>query len=99
MAFSVEAGPTFSYALTSKAITKYRILGYTSKQDEDLFARNDSYNRFDLGLNLSVAAERRRVYFRVGTDFGLSNLYKNVPVGISSSMRNRGFHVMLGYRF
>lgn len=98
-AFSIEAGPTLSYALTAKQITKYTLNGLSQKEEEDLLEQGNGYNRFEAGLNLSVAAEYRHVYFRVGTEYGLTNLIKDQSLGDSGSARNRGFHVMLGYRF
>lgn len=92
LAVSVEAGPTFSYGVS------------TSGQD-NLF-KNGSYKRFDAGIDASAALEYNKVYVRVGMDWGLTNFNKrNVLDALSQasnpidSRKNASFFVGLGYRF
>lgn len=79
---SFELGPYFSYLLSSK---------YKESSNTDLF------KRFDAGLNASAALEYDRYYFRLGAEYGLTDLRKE-KIG-DDYVRNMGIFTTVGVRF
>ena len=87
LAVSVEAGPSFSYGISSVSDVKGAI---------DAFKSGDR-KRFDVGFNASAALEYSKLYLRVGTELGLVNTLKEAVQ--KASNKNSSFFVGVGYRF
>lgn len=87
LAVSVEAGPSFSYGISSVSDIKGAI---------DAFKSGDR-KRFDVGFNASAALEYSKLYLRVGTELGLVNSLKDAVQ--KASNKNSSFFIGVGYRF
>lgn len=87
LAVSVEAGPSFSYGVSSVSSVKEAV---------DEF-KSGHLKRFDASINASAALEYSKVYLRVGTDLGMVNTFKEALQKASS--KNASFYVGVGYRF
>ena len=87
LAVSVEAGPSFSYGISSVSDVKGAI---------DAFKSGDR-KRFDVGFNASAALEYSKLYLRVGTELGLVNSLKDAVQ--KASNKNSSFFIGVGYRF
>lgn len=87
IAVSVEAGPSFSYGLSSTS---------SANGVQDLF-KAGVLKRFEAGLNASAAVEYTKVYLRLGTDIGMTNNLKNAVE--KASQKNSSFYLAVGYRF
>lgn len=87
MAVSVEAGPSFSYGVSSVSSVSNAL---------DAF-KEGGLKRFDAGINASAALEYSKVYLRVGTDLGMVNSIKDAVR--QASDKNASFYLGLGYRF
>ena len=53
--------------------------------------------RFETGVNASVAVHLSSLYFRLGSDIGLTNIYKNKAD--EGSLKNASFYLGVGLRF
>lgn len=87
VAVSVEAGPAFSYGVSSVSNISS---AYNAFKEGGL-------KRFDASINASAALEYSKVYLRVGTDLGMVNTIKEAVQ--KASAKNASFFVGLGYRF
>lgn len=86
MTVSLEGGPSFSYGISSKT---------TATEAVDDFKKK--YNRFDTGVNASAAVHFNKLYVRLGSDIGLTNIYKNKES--KESLKNASFYLGVGLRF
>lgn len=87
IAVSVEAGPSFSYGVSSVS---------SLSNAWDAF-KDGGLKRFDAGINASAALEYSKVYLRLGTDLGMVNTMKEAVR--QASAKNASFYLGVGYRF
>lgn len=87
IAVSVEAGPSFSYGVSSVS---------SLSNAWDAF-KDGGLKRFDAGINASAALEYSKVYLRLGTDLGMVNTVKEAVR--QASAKNASFYLGVGYRF
>ena len=83
LAVSLEGGPSFSYGSTAKDVL--------------LDFQNGGLKRFETGVNASVAVHLSSLYFRLGSDIGLTNIYKQKAS--EASLKNASFYFGVGLRF
>ena len=84
---SLEGGPSFSYGLSSCTTAEEVIADF----------KNGGLKRFETGVNASVAVHLSSLYFRLGSDIGLTNIYKNKAD--EGSLKNASFYLGVGLRF
>ena len=84
---SVEAGPSFSYGISSES----------SFHDVLQNLENEGFRRFETGVNASVALSLSSLYVRLGSDIGLTNIYKKKAD--AESLKNASFYLGVGLRF
>ncbi len=116
LSVSAEAGPYFAYTLSSKSISEItgELKGVTEKMKQtetiDLLKDNELRNRFEVGVGVSVAAEYKSFYLRLGTTWGLTNMMKEnkndvskvaneLLEGMPDTLKNHEFYLALGIRF
>ena len=87
MTVSLEGGPSFSYGISSKT---------TAEEALDYF-KNGGLKRYDTGVNASAAVHFNKLYVRLGSDIGLTNIYKNKES--KESLKNASFYLGVGLRF
>ena len=87
MTVSLEGGPSFSYGISSKT---------TAEEAIDYF-KNGGLKRYDTGVNASAAVHFNKLYVRLGSDIGLTNIYKNKES--KESLKNASFYLGVGLRF
>ena len=87
MTVSLEGGPSFSYGISSKT---------TAGEAIDYF-KSGGLKRFDTGVNASAAVHFNKLYVRLGSDIGLTNIYKNKES--KESLKNASFYLGVGLRF
>ena len=87
VAISVEAGPSFSYGISSES----------SFHDVLQNLENEGFRRFETGVNASVALSLSSFYVRFGSDIGLTNIYKKKAD--AESLKNASFYLGVGLRF
>lgn len=87
VAISVEAGPSFSYGISSES----------SFNDVLKNLENEGFRRFETGVNASVALSLSSLYVRLGSDIGLTNIYKKKAD--AESLKNASFYLGVGLRF
>ena len=87
VAISVEAGPSFSYGISSES----------SFNDVLKNLENEGFRRFETGVNASVALSLSSFYVRLGSDIGLTNIYKKKAN--AESLKNASFYLGVGLRF
>lgn len=87
VAISVEAGPSFSYGISSES----------SFHDVLKNLENEGFRRFETGVNASVALSLSSFYVRLGSDIGLTNIYKKKVN--AESLKNASFYLGVGLRF
>ena len=83
LAVSLEGGPSFSSSSTAKDVL--------------LDFQNGGLKRFETGVNASVAVHLSSLYFRLGSDIGLTNIYKQKAS--EASLKNASFYFGVGLRF
>ena len=84
---SLEGGPSFSYGISSCTTAEEAIADF----------KNGGLKRFETGVNASVAVHLSSLYFRLGSDIGLTNIYKNKAN--EGSLKNASFYLGVGLRF
>ena len=84
---SLEGGPSFSYGVSSSSTAKDVLLDF----------QNGGLKRFETGVNASVAVHLSSLYFRLGSDIGLTNIYKQKAS--EASLKNASFYFGVGLRF
>ena len=87
LAVSLEGGPSFSYGVSSSSTAKDVLLDF----------QNGGLKRFETGVNASVAVHLSSLYFRLGSDIGLTNIYKQKAS--EASLKNASFYFGVGLRF
>ena len=96
LGISLEGGPSFSYGISSKSTAPKEAAEEAAKEAFDEF-KNGGLKRFETGVNASVAAHLGSLYVRLGSDIGLTNIYKNK--GNEGSLKNASFYLGVGLRF
>lgn len=87
VALSFEAGPSFSYGVSCES----------SFKDVLQNLENEGFRRFEAGVNASVALSLSSLYVRLGSDIGLTNIYKKKAD--AESLKNASFYLGVGLRF
>lgn len=93
---SLEGGPSFSYGISAKSTAPAEAAKEAVKEAVDQF-KNGGLKRFETGVNASVAVHLSSLYFRLGSDLGLTNIYKNKAD--EGSLKNASFYLGVGLRF
>ena len=93
---SLEGGPSFSYGISAKSTAPAEAAKEAVKEAVDQF-KNGGLKRFETGVNASVAVHLSSLYFRLGSDIGLTNIYKNKAD--EGSLKNASFYLGVGLRF
>lgn len=93
---SLEGGPSFSYGISAKSTAPAEAAKEAVKEAVDQF-KNGGLKRFETGVNASVAVHLSSLYFRLGSDIGLTNIYKNKAN--EGSLKNASFYLGVGLRF
>lgn len=93
---SLEGGPSFSYGISAKSTAPAEAAKEAVKEAFDQF-KNGDLKRFETGVNASVAVHLSSLYFRLGSDIGLTNIYKNKAD--EGSLKNASFYLGVGLRF
>ena len=93
---SLEGGPSFSYGMSAKSTAPAEAAKEAVKEAVDQF-KNGGLKRFETGVNASVAVHLSSLYFRLGSDIGLTNIYKNKAD--EGSLKNASFYLGVGLRF
>ena len=93
---SLEGGPSFSYGISTKSTAPAEAAKEAVKEAVDQF-KNGGLKRFETGVNASVAVHLSSLYFRLGSDIGLTNIYKNKAD--EGSLKNASFYLGVGLRF
>ena len=93
---SLEGGPSFSYGISAKSTAPAEAAKEAVKEAVDQF-KNGGLKRFETGVNASVAVHLSSLYFRLGSDIGLTNIYKNKTD--EGSLKNASFYLGVGLRF
>lgn len=93
---SLEGGPSFSYGISAKSTAPAEAAKEAVKEAVDQF-KNGGLKRFETGVNASVAVHLSSLYFRLGSDIGLTNIYKQKAS--EASLKNASFYFGVGLRF
>ena len=93
---SLKGGPSFSYGISAKSTAPAEAAKEAVKEAVDQF-KNGGLKRFETGVNASVAVHLSSLYFRLGSDIGLTNIYKNKAD--EGSLKNASFYLGVGLRF
>ena len=93
---SLEGGPSFSYGISAKSTAPAEAAKEAVKEAVDQI-KNGGLKRFETGVNASVAVHLSSLYFRLGSDIGLTNIYKNKAD--EGSLKNASFYLGVGLRF
>ena len=93
---SLEGGPSFSYGISAKSTAPAEAAKEAVKEAVDQF-KNGGLKRFETGVNASVAVHLSSLYLRLGSDIGLTNIYKQKAS--EASLKNASFYFGVGLRF
>lgn len=89
----VSAGPYFACGVAGKARTEMVMEGLKTDVKESTFGE-DSFDRFDAGLGVGVAAEFGRIIVGLDGQYGLVKVYD-----ADDSPKNMNFTISVGYKF
>lgn len=98
----VNFGPYLAYGLSAKESHSENIFGIELKPNSNLFktGRGGSgdpiFKSFDYGVQVGAGVEMNKVMIGVGTQYGLTSIYKNDKDGKN---KNISFYASVGYRF
>lgn len=94
MAVLFHLGPFVSYGVGGKISNEVIVNGEKIKKKADVFGKNGSLKRWDVGLGIGVGLAFKEYAINFGYDLGFVDAHKG-----PESLKNNTAHISLSYRF
>jgi len=94
---NVALGPYFAYGVAGK--TSYEQGGFSASLSDNTFQDGGMWNRPDIGFGAEIQFEMEKVVFILGSEFGITKVWKREYLLDNIHVRNQNVYLSVGFRF